>query len=163
MIAKLIEQPIGFFSSEQDAQAAINHLTNSGFNSNQVSLVTKDEKFQKETQNHITGAKAGAITGIATGFFSGGLLGALSVLTMSDVTPVSDVGIIFSNALRGIVIGVTGCSLIGALIGWRLTKKQDQLYNQGVAQENHYLIVFKGASEELKKAQTLLNNWDKPA
>lgn len=170
MITQQLQQAVGRFSSRQDAEAALNRLVEKGFNTEKISILTKDEEAAKtiadatikqaKEESPIGGAMAGAITGVGTGFFTGGLLGALSVKIFAE-GPVDNVGTVFTYALLGAAIGIVGCALIGALMGSLLGRKPAKSDKSSVDQNNDYIVVVEGSQDNIQQAQSILRNWGK--
>lgn len=136
---------LGMFSDENDAEKAISHLKDGGYDAKDMSLVMKD----KDEQNRIarktgTDTVGGAIQGATTGSMIGGLAGLLTglgVIAIPGVGPFLAAGPIAAalgltgvtaTTVSGAATGAAAGGLIGALTSLGLSADDAKLYETGV-------------------------------
>ncbi|MGF1495398.1 MAG: general stress protein [Elainellaceae cyanobacterium] len=162
------QRAIGLFRTYDEARSALYQLRDAGFNMDKVSIIANNpagdasmagatvEKSKSEQASG--GAGAGAVAGTATGGLMG-LFGSLGVLAIPGVGPIAEVGIVLANTLLGGGIGAAGGGLLGALIGWGVPEDRANYYNTQVFENNEYLVVVDGTEQEIRNAETVLNNY----
>ncbi|MGF1487885.1 MAG: general stress protein [Prochloraceae cyanobacterium] len=161
---------IGTFATYEQAQFALQELSNAGFNMDKVSIITQNPeetstngaRVKPASEQAKGGAGAGATAGAATGGILG-LFGGLGALFIPGVGPIAELGIVLANTLLGSGIGAAGGSLVGALIGWGIPEDRANYYNDLLSQGN-YLILVEGTEAEINLAESVLqkrsvNDW----
>ena len=115
--------PIGSYDTYQEAQRAVDHLADSGFPVNGVTIVGVDPILVERVQGRLTWGRvlgAGAASGAWLGLFVGLLLSLFS--TGSGVAP------ILIGLISGVVFGVASAAFrYGATRGQRDFVSQSQL------------------------------------
>lgn len=123
----MIDVVLGIFSRGSDVQGAINHLRNSGYSLQDLSIVTQDslpeESFPDGTNalgGAVVGATLGAVLGGLTGLVlsSGGLGGApaTAFFIQSPVSQVLNLSGATGAVVSGSIIGALSLGLIGTLV-----------------------------------------------
>ncbi|WP_037290845.1 general stress protein [Saccharibacillus sacchari] len=135
---------IGIFATEQEASRAIEALKQSGYNSDDISAVTRSaeeaRKFEDET---VTLAQEGATGGAATGGVIGGiggLLAGLGALAIPGIGPLLAAGPIAAT-LAGAAVGAASGGLIGGLIGLGIPEHEAKEYEALVGEGRILVIV----------------------
>jgi uncharacterized membrane protein len=153
---------VGVYSSVADAEEAIEKLNNDGFPINQVSIVAQDLESEKQVHGFVTAgdiAKGGAVSGAWMGGIFGLLVGA-AFLWVPGFGPLLVAGPLAAALLAGIegtVAGAAGGGLLGALLGWGISKKHILKYEE-VIKGGDYLVIAHGSEEEVKRAHAVLDN-----
>jgi hypothetical protein len=161
---------VGLFSTRDQAEAALYRLRDTGFNMDHISIVAKSgeglrdltggggtyDNAKSDAEQAKGGAGAGATAGAVTGGAIG-LIGSLGILAIPGVGPAAEVGFLLGNALLGSGIGAASGGLLGALIGWGVPEDRANYYNDRVYNENDYLVMVEGTDEEIRAAESVLN------
>ncbi|GKV57449.1 hypothetical protein NCCP2222_33960 [Sporosarcina sp. NCCP-2222] len=137
---------VGYYNTEAEAVAAIEDLKRQGYNSNDISIISKNEQqvdyIEEETGTH---AADGAATGAATGGVLGGLGGVLAgigALAIPGVGPIIAAGPIVAG-ITGAAAGAGVGGLAGALIGMGIPEDEAERYNQ-YFDEGKILVLVDG-------------------
>ncbi len=159
------KRAIGVFARRNDAEAAVSELRNSGFASDDVSIIGKDTgnnanaNVAGTTQGNKAdeGAKAGATTGAALGGV-GGLLVGLGALAIPGVGPVllgGAAATALATAITGAGIGAAAGGVTGGLVGLGIPENQAQKYSDRL-NRGDYLVIVDGTDDEIRRAEAIL-------
>lgn len=142
---------IGVFNSQSQAEKAINQLRQQGFGTEEINIVSKEQKGTsgKTYDDDITD---GALTGGTLGGIGGLLVGA-GALAIPGFGPILAAGPI-AAALSGAVAG----GIAGGLIDWGIPAESSRRYEQQVAQGNILAIVKTSSAKVQQAAQILRQN-----
>jgi hypothetical protein len=153
--AQPYQKTIGLFSDLNTAENALNELLKAGFSQEKFSLIPQTSDPHPPIQDTEAGksAKVGAIAGTAGGALLGFLLGYIS-LESFDMDYVDPFTHLLGVSLAGSAIGAAYTTIIGALAGANVHKGLVEP-RYGDAATN-YLIIAEGTSEELIRAQAIL-------
>jgi hypothetical protein len=160
---------IGVFEHRRDAETAVNELRNSGFASDDVSIIGKDAGNNlnanvagKDLRGNKAddGAKTGAATGAALGGL-GGLLDGLGALAIPGVGPVllgGAAATALATAATGAGIGAAAGGITGGLVGLGIPENQARGYSDRL---NHgdYIVIVDGTDDEIRRAETILKRY----
>jgi hypothetical protein len=152
---------VGVYASMTDAEAAIRSLDKGGFPIQKVSVVGQNLQSEKEVHGYITTgdvAKSGAGTAAWVGGLFGLLMGA-AFIWVPGFGPLMVAGPFAAALLGGVegaVAGAAGGGLLGALIGWGVSKQHILKYEEHLKSGN-YLIIANGSQEEIEKAKAILS------
>jgi hypothetical protein len=130
------------FDSHEDAERAVAALKESGFTSDNISIVTANPDGSFDTDGG--GAAAGAATGMGLGAVAGGLLAGLGLMTIPGVGPVLASGWLVSaaaGAAAGAVAGGAAGGLIGAMTEDGVSEDDAHVYAEGVRRGGTYVSV----------------------
>ncbi|MDY6784457.1 MAG: general stress protein [Cyanobacteriota bacterium] len=160
-----MRRAVGVFATRQEAESALTHLRDTGFNMDKISVIAKDagsgetvggaSATKSAGEQAAGGAKAGATAGAATGGVMG-LIGGLGVLAIPGVGPAAEVGVVLANTLVGGGFGAAGGGLLGALVGWGIPEDQAKIYDERL-KAGEYVVIAEGTDAEIKTAETILN------
>lgn len=159
---------IGLFKSQSDAQGAVNELLQSGFNRQEVSVITSDERgeFQRYAPNASTGdiSHGDRITDDATkgaeaGGIAGGLIGLIAGLGALAIPGIGVVAGPLVGLLGGAALGAAGGGLIGALVGMGVPESHAKAFASGV-KSGGTLVVVHTTSDRAGKAEQILNRYN---
>jgi hypothetical protein len=111
-----LQRAVGLFETRRDAEAALAHLRDSGFDMNKVSVITKNPDTHNIQGAHVQSERGNQVadaagTGAVTGGVGGGVIGLLAglgVLAIPGVGPVAELGVVLANTLLGGAIGAAG-------------------------------------------------------
>jgi hypothetical protein len=151
---------IGIYNTMDQAEKAIQRLDQGGLPIRQVSIVAKNLASEKKITGFVsTGdvAKTTAGVGAWTGGVFGLLIGA-AFLWVPGVGPMIIAGPLAAALLGGLEAaaagGVTG-GLLGALIGWGVSRQHILKYEECVS-AGKYLLIYHGSDDDVNKANDIL-------
>lgn len=140
---------LGIFRKQEDADSALVELGDSGFVTDEISVVAREDKMKKYRSKGIGGEA------IATGGILGGLAGLL-IATAPVVIP--GVGILVAGplvALSGLALGALTGGLIGALVDAGLSESQARSYENRIQQGEVLLGIQVDDTNETKARDIL--------
>jgi hypothetical protein len=146
------------------AEEAIHALDQSSFPLRQVSIVAQNLESEKEVQGYITVGDV-AMSGAGTGAWVGGLFGLLvgaAFIWVPGFGPLLVAGPLAAALLGGIegaVVGAAGGGLLGALLGWGVSKQHILKYEEKL-KGGKYLVIAHGDADLVSKARTILEGTD---
>jgi uncharacterized membrane protein len=153
---------IGVYNTMSEAEQAVNMLDKGSFPIKQVSIVAQDMQSEKEVHGYVTTgdvAKAGANTGGWVGGIFGLLVGA-AFIWVPGFGPLLVAGSFASmliGSMEGVAAGAAGGGLLGALVGWGVSKKHILKYEEHL-KSGKYLLMAHGNAEEVARAHTILQD-----
>jgi hypothetical protein len=153
---------VGVYDAMSDAENAVHTLNQAGFPIRQVSIVGQNLQSESQIHGYVTAgdvAKGSAKTGAWLGGLFGLLIGA-AFLWVPGIGPLFVAGPFSAMLLGGIegaAAGAAGAGLLGALVGWGVSKKHILKYEQHL-RGGKYLVIAHGSAEQVEKARTILQN-----
>lgn len=152
---------VHIYPSLEDAEAAIKHLSDNKFPINQISIVTQNIETTKQVHGFITVGDMAA-RGASSGAWMGGLFGLLvsaAFIWVPGFGPLFVAGP-FAAALlgsvEGIAAGAAGDGLLGALLGWGISKEHIIKYEE-LIKSGKYLVIVNGDESQVNRARSLLD------
>ncbi len=140
---------MGAFRDQTDADAAVNELEQRGYDSSDISVITKER--ENEASDAVSDTAQGAVSGATTGGVVGGLAGLLAgagvipaiagLFIGGPVAAVLGATGIAATAISGAVTGATAGGLIGALTGLGVSKETAEAYDETVQSGGYVLAV----------------------
>jgi hypothetical protein len=162
------KRAIGVFDHRRDAEAAVSELRNSGFASDDVSIIGKDagNNLNANVAGGLQGNKAddGAKTGAATGAALGGLggllvgLGALAIPGVGPVLLGGAAATALATAATGAGIGAAAGGVTGGLVGLGIPENQARKYSDRL-NRGDYIVIVDGTDDEIRRAETILKRY----
>lgn len=162
------QRAVGTFSSRSQVELALSKLRDSGFNMDDVSVVSKNDDASSIAGAEVTedvGNKAGE--GAAKGATTGGLLGGatgllvgIGALAIPGIGPVITAGALstaLATTAAGGAIGAAAGGLGGALVGLGVPEERARSYNETVTRGG-YLVMVDGTEAELQQAAAILQS-----
>ena len=151
---------IGVYNSMSEAEEAVRMLDRGSFPIKQVSIVAQDMQSEKEVHGYVTTgdvAKAGANTGGWVGGIFGLLAGAAFIWVpgFGPLLVAGSFAAILLGSMEGVVAGAAGGGLLGALVGWGVSKQHILKYEEHL-KGGKYLLMTHGSAEEVTRAQKIL-------
>ena len=152
---------VRIYDNMADIESAIRALDQGGFPINQVSIITQSLEAEKDVNGYVTTGDV-AKEGATTGAWVGGLLGLLAgaaFLWIPGFGPLVVAGPIVAALLGGVegaLAGAAGGGLLGALLGWGISKEHVLKYEEKLKGGKHLLVV-NGTAEQIDRARTILN------
>jgi hypothetical protein len=147
--------------SESQADQIVENLTQSGFSSNDISVLFPDKNTTHEfSHEKNTKAPEGALTGAATGGVLGGALGLLAgigALAIPGVGPLIAAGPLLA-AFSGAAAGATVGGITGGLIGLGIPEIEAKRYENRIAEGNILISVLAETGEDEGLAKDILEN-----
>lgn len=159
------KRAVGLFDSRNEAEAAIHHLKDSGYDMQQISIIAKDndeingiETTKKIGNKADDGATTGALTGGALGGITGLLVG-LGTLAIPGIGPILLAGAgatTIATTLAGAGIGAAAGGLAGGLIGLGIPEAKAKVYSDRV-KDGSILVMVDGTETEVARADAIMN------
>ena len=149
------------FTSLAQAEVAVKHLSDGKFPINQISIVTQNIETTKQVHGFITAGDI-ASQGLSSGAWMGGFFGLLigaAFLWIPGVGPLFAAGpfaVALLGGVEGMVAGAAGGGLLGALLGWGISKEHIIKYEADI-KGGKYLVVANGDEIQVELARTILN------
>jgi uncharacterized membrane protein len=141
---------IGVFNSKEQAEKAVSNLRESGFDTNEVSIVAKnDEQGQNNDGNGTTMGMGEISDGTATG----GVLGGLAGLAMgAGALAIPGLGpIIAAGPIAGLLSGAATGGVAGGLLDWGIPEQRGQYY-EGEVKKGGILAAVRTHEQKIDKA-----------
>jgi uncharacterized membrane protein len=153
---------VGLFEYYQDAERAVNELTNRGFARNEISVAARDNVLRSRAVGGretavAESAGAGAVGGAAVGGIAGLLVG-LGALVIPGIGPVVTAGTLataLASTAAGAGIGAAAGGLIGALVGLGIPEEDAQFYAEGV-KRGGVLVTVQTSDDRAQEALNIL-------
>jgi hypothetical protein len=149
----------GIYSSETQAEAAVDALISAHFSNDDISVLMPDRKGTKDfAHEKNTKAPEGTTTGVAAGGTIGGTLGLLAgigALAIPGVGPFIAAGPIM-GALAGLGVGGAVGGLVGALVGMGIPEYEAKRYEGRLKTGGVLLSVHCDTGEEIARAKETL-------
>lgn len=145
----------GVFRNSEEAVGAIRRLKDMGFDTNDLSILAKDddklEDIENETDVEVVGddsdrggnAGKGAGIGAGTGGVLGGIVGLIAeigLLTIPGIGVLAAAGPL-ATTLSGAAIGAAGGGIVGALTGAGVTEDDANEYEKYLKEGNILVLV----------------------
>ena len=166
---------VGLFDSRSEAHSTVQQLVNSGFNREDISLVSRDTDRQSNDgkthpgisgsdlsvpKDDTSGALKGAGIGAALGGI-GGLLAGIAGLAIPVIGPIVAAGPIaaaLTAALGGAGVGAATGGLIGALTDMGVPEDEAKHYQDQVGQGKTLVIVRASDDDSAERAADILES-----
>lgn len=155
----------GIISTREAVTQVLDELEAVDFPMKRVSVFPVNAKYKKLNQNAgavqrkatpIEGAKAGAITGGATGGLLVLTVG-LGALVIPGVGPALAVESVLSTLPASGACATFG-SFIGAFHGWFAPEKQARFYDSSPAPAEFW-VTIEGTADQIRQAEAILRYW----
>ena len=151
---------IGVYNTMAEAEDAVRMLDKGKFPIKQVSFLAQDLQSVKEVHGYVTAgdvARVGANTGGWVGGLFGILVGAafLWVPGFGPLLVAGSFAAMLLGGMEGVVAGAAGGGLLGALVGWGVSKQHILKYEEHL-KGGKYLLITHGSAEEVTRAQKIL-------
>lgn len=129
----MVKTVVGVFDSHDQAERAVAELRQSGFDTNEISIVAKEKQGQgRDMQSDTTmGMNMGTVSDGAT---TGGALGGLAGLAMgAGALAIPGLGpIIAAGPIAGLLSGAATGGIAGSLIDWGIPEEQGRRYENEI-------------------------------
>ena len=149
----------GDFGSHARAEAAVRALGEAGIALSSISIVTQNLQSTEQVQGFVTAGDVALSAG--TGAWWGGVFGLLvgsAFLWIPGFGPLVVAGALassFLGMLEGVAVGAAGGGLVGALLGYGLSKDKALKY-EAVVLAGHYLVLTHCDHGETQTARDVL-------
>lgn len=144
---------IGVFSREDSAKQAVESLRNSGFDTNEISIIARDR--QRDTGGSIMAGGGSLSSGVTTGGILGGLAGLAAgagALAIPGIGP-----LIAAGPLAGVISGAATGGIAGGLIDWGLPSDRSDFY-EGKVREGRILATVRTKDDKVEEAAQILRS-----
>lgn len=144
------------------AEAAVVQLKNSGFSTDDISVLFPNKEGSKDfAHEHSTKAPEGAIAGAGAGGVVGaglGILAGIGLLAIPGLGPFVAAGPLMA-ALSGAAAGATVGGVTGALIGMGIPEIEAKRYEGKVKNGNLLMSVHTENSDQVKSAEKVFKDF----
>lgn len=136
---------LGIFSSEEDAETAVEDLEMVGYEAKDISIVMKHKEKDKDlTQDTGTNVANSAVSGAVTGGVIGGIAGLLigigaiavpgigALLIGGPIAAALGITGAAAATVSGATTGVVAGGLLGALMGFGVTQEDAKVYEEKI-------------------------------
>ncbi len=146
---------VGVFSSEKQAESAVNEMRNSGFTEEEISIVAKDDR-KKGKDREREGTMMG-IGDMAGGTTTGGVLGGLAGLALgAGALTIPGLGpIIAMGPIAGMLSGAALGGITGGLVDWGIPEERGRHYEEKV-KEGNILTAVRTDDRKIQEAADIL-------
>lgn len=153
---------IGVYRTISEAEEAVRVLDQGGFPIKQISVLAQNLESEKTVHGYITAsdmAKAGAGTGAWLGGLFGLLAGAAFIWVpgFGPLLAAGSFAAVLLGGIEGVVAGAAGGGLLGALVGWGVSKQHILKYEEQL-KGGKYLVIAHGSAEEVARARNILRS-----
>lgn len=144
---------IGVFDSKEQAEKAIKDMRNSGFDTNEISIIAKDAQgANQDNDMGLSGISDGTTTGGAIGGLAGLALGA-GALAVPGLGP-----IIAAGPVAGLLSGAATGGIAGSLIDWGIPEERGQYY-EGEIGKGGIMAAVQTSQEKVQDAANIMRSW----
>ncbi|HZJ84224.1 MAG TPA: general stress protein [Syntrophomonadaceae bacterium] len=144
---------VGFFDSDDSAQEAIDNLRGNGFDSNEISLVSKqDESVESSLDNQ--NLTDGTLTGGAIGGLAGLGLGASTLIA----GPLGIGAFLAAGPISSLLAGAVGGGIFGGLIDYGIPEENSREYESRIEGGEHMLVIEVDDEQAGEVAEFLRND-----
>lgn len=151
---------VGVYGDIAKAEDAIKELGRTGFPIRQVSIVAKDLENERAVHGFVTAgdiAKGSAGTAAWLGGLFGLLFGAafLWVPGFGPLLVAGPFSAMLLGGIEGALAGAAGGGLLGALVGWGVSRQHILKYEEHV-RGGKYLVIVHGDEAQVERARSVL-------
>ncbi|MGC8780866.1 MAG: general stress protein [Anaerolineae bacterium] len=151
---------VGVYRTMSEAEEAVRVLDRGGFPIKQVSVLAQNLESEKAVHGYVTAgdvAKAGAGTGAWVGGLFGLLVGAAFIWVpgFGPLLVAGPFAAMLLGGVEGVMAGAASGGLLGALVGWGVSKQHILKYEEHL-KGGKYLVIAHGSAEEVARAQNIL-------
>ncbi len=151
---------VGVYDSMVKAEEAVRQLDKGGFPVKQISIVAQDLESEKQVHGFVTAgdvAKSGAGTGALVGGLFGLLIGAAFIWVpgFGPLLVAGPFAAMLLGGIEGALAGAAGGGVLGALVGWGVSKDHILKYEEKL-RGGKYLLIAHGTTEQVGRARSIL-------
>lgn len=148
---------IGVFDSRDQAEKAVNEMRESGFDTNEISIVAKDTRGAETNENQDADMDLG---GIGDGTTAGGAIGGLAGLALgAGALAIPGLGpVIAAGPIAGLLSGAATGGIAGGLIDWGLPEERGQHYEEEV-KKGSILAAVRTEEQNINDAANTMRSW----
>jgi len=149
-----VKTVIGVFENKQQAEKAVNAVRNSGFDTNEISIVAKGGKKNNGNNGDEETLEMDTLTdGTATGGVIGGLAG---LAIGAGALAIPGIGPLFAaGPIAGLLSGAATGGIAGSLIDWGIPAERGRYYEEEV-KKGKMLTVIRAHEQKVQQAADLL-------
>jgi len=146
----MVKTVVGVFDSHDQAEKAVAELRQSGFDTNEISIVAKEQHGQDAQGDTTMGMSMGTVT---DGTTTGGVLGGLAGLALgAGALAIPGLGpVVAAGPIAGMLSGAATGGIAGGLIDWGIPEEQGRKYEQEVKQ-GKILAAVRAHEEKIEAA-----------
>ena len=156
----MVKTVIGVFDSKEQAEKAVSQMRNSGFDTNEISIVAKGAKGEAGRGGNGDDDDGDGNLGmdtVADGTTTGGVLGGLAGLALgAGALAVPGLGpIIAAGPIAGLISGAATGGVAGGLIDWGIPEERGRYY-EGEVKKGRILAVVRAHEQKVGNAATIM-------
>jgi hypothetical protein len=151
----LVKTVIGVFDNREQAEKSISQLRDSGFDTNEISILTKGRGKKGGDEE---GGDAVLDMGTATdGTTTGGVLGGIAGLALgAGALAIPGLGpIIAAGPIAGLLSGAATGGIAGGLIDWGIPEQRGRYY-EGEVKKGRVLAAVRTHEQKIKSAADIM-------
>ncbi|HHY71367.1 MAG TPA: hypothetical protein GX519_06955 [Thermoanaerobacterales bacterium] len=151
----MVKTVIGVFDSYDQAEKAVAKLRQSGYDTNEISIVAKGKQGRNGDDDE--GSTTLGMSTVAGGTTTGGVLGGLAGLAMgAGALAIPGFGpIIATGPIAGLLSGAATGGLAGGLIDWGIPEEQGRHY-EGEVKKGKILAAVRTHEQKIDNAAEVL-------
>ncbi|MDI3481191.1 MAG: hypothetical protein PWQ97_846 [Tepidanaerobacteraceae bacterium] len=158
----MVKTVIGVFESKEQAEKAVSQMRNSGFDTNEISIVAKKGKNGvNEAEVRGNGDDEGGGTlgmdTVADGTTTGGVLGGLAGLALgAGALAVPGLGpIVAAGPIAGLISGAATGGVAGGLLDWGIPEERGRYY-EGEVRKGRILAAVRAHEQKVENAAMIM-------
>ncbi|MDK2879200.1 MAG: hypothetical protein PWR06_1916 [Thermoanaerobacteraceae bacterium] len=156
----MVKTVIGVFDSKEQAEKAVSQMRNSGFDTNEISIVAKGAKGEAGRGGNGDDDDGDGNLGmdtVADGTTTGGVLGGLAGLALgAGALAVPGLGpIIAAGPIAGLISGAATGGVAGGLIDWGIPEERGRYY-EGEVKKGRILAVVRAHEQKVGNAAKIM-------
>lgn len=141
---------VGVFETRDQAERAVAELRKSGFDTNEISIVAKDDKQHQGNQNNDNDMGMGMVS---DGTTTGGVLGGIAGLALgAGAIAIPGLGpIVAAGPIAGMLSGAATGGIAGGLLDWGIPEERGKYY-EGEVKKGKILAAVRAHDHKIDKA-----------
>ncbi|HHW03695.1 MAG TPA: hypothetical protein GXX35_12980 [Thermoanaerobacterales bacterium] len=158
----MVKTVIGVFDSKEQAEKAVSQMRNSGFDTNEISIVAKNGGDGNSGKPNANGGgdeddETLGMGTVADGTTTGGVLGGLAGLALgAGALAVPGMGpIIAAGPIAGLISGAATGGVAGGLIDWGIPEERGRYY-EGEVKKGKILAAVRAHEQKVGNAATIM-------
>ncbi len=151
----MVKTVIGVFNNREQAEKAISQLRDSGFDTNEISILAKGRGKKGGDEE-----EGGAVLDMGTatdGATTGGVLGGIAGLALgAGALAIPGLGpIIAAGPIAGLLSGAATGGIAGGLIDWGIPEQRGRYY-EGEVKKGRVLAAVRTHEQKIKSAVNIM-------
>ncbi|MFO7152306.1 MAG: general stress protein [Bacillota bacterium] len=142
---------IGVFENREQAEKAVDELRDSGFDTNEISVVAKGGQQRNANEDGMN------MDSVADGTTAGGILGGLAGLALgAGALAIPGLGpIVAAGPIAGMLSGAATGGIAGGLLDWGIPEERGRHYEEEV-KKGKILAAIRTSDQKVQKAAEIM-------